>query len=90
MQHEPLPPFTAARCLRSFCPHRLSAVILPGSRSLSDTINEWFSTLTSRRHALFGHKYNVYACLVCGKYFQGRGKHTQAYRMHCKKAITSL
>ena len=26
-----------------------------------------------------GHNFNVYACLVCGKYFQGRGKHTQAY-----------
>jgi U4/U6.U5 tri-snRNP-associated protein 2 len=22
---------------------------------------------------------NVYACLVCGKYFQGRGKNTHAY-----------
>jgi U4/U6.U5 tri-snRNP-associated protein 2 len=22
---------------------------------------------------------NVYACLVCGKYFQGRGKNTYAY-----------
>lgn len=22
---------------------------------------------------------NVYACLVCGKYFQGRGPHTHAY-----------
>ena len=22
---------------------------------------------------------NVYACLVCGKFFQGRGRHTQAY-----------
>ena len=21
----------------------------------------------------------MYACLVCGKYFQGRGKHTQAF-----------
>ena len=26
-----------------------------------------------------GNNFNVYACLVCGKYFQGRGKHTQAY-----------
>ena len=23
--------------------------------------------------------HNVYACLVCGKYFQGRGPNTQAY-----------
>ena len=22
---------------------------------------------------------NVYACLVCGKFFQGRGRHTHAY-----------
>jgi len=26
-----------------------------------------------------GNNFNVYACLVCGKYFQGRGKHTQCY-----------
>ena len=26
-----------------------------------------------------GNNFNVYACLVCGKYFQGRGNHTQAY-----------
>ena len=26
-----------------------------------------------------GNNFNVYACLVCGKYFQGRGKHTEAY-----------
>ena len=41
---------------RSFCPHRLSAVIPPGSRSalLSWTRSiEWFSTLISRRLALF-------------------------------------
>eukprot|EP00033_Pygsuia_biforma_P002253 GCRY01002497.1.p1 GENE.GCRY01002497.1~~GCRY01002497.1.p1 ORF type:complete len:495 (-),score=82.29 GCRY01002497.1:50-1486(-) len=25
---------------------------------------------------------NIYCCLVCGKYFQGRGKHTHAYT-HC-------
>lgn len=28
---------------------------------------------------------NVYACLVCGKYFQGRGPHTHAYT-HCLEA----
>jgi U4/U6.U5 tri-snRNP-associated protein 2 len=29
--------------------------------------------------SISGNNFNVYACLVCGKYFQGRGKHTQAY-----------
>ena len=25
---------------------------------------------------------NVYACLICGKYFQGRGNNTHAYYTH--------
>ena len=29
--------------------------------------------------SITGNNFNVYACLVCGKYFQGRGTHTQAY-----------
>lgn len=29
--------------------------------------------------SISGNNFNVYACLVCGKYFQGRGKHTQAF-----------
>jgi len=33
-----------------------------------------------------GHNFNVYACLVCGKYFQGRGKHTQAYTHSLQEA----
>lgn len=32
-----------------------------------------------------GRKFNVYACLICGKYYQGRGHESHAYT-HSRKA----
>jgi len=45
-----------------------------------DTINRMVLDFDFEKAcSVTGHNFNVYACLVCGKYFQGRGKHTQAY-----------
>jgi hypothetical protein len=45
-----------------------------------DTINRMILDFDFEKAcSVTGHNFNVYACLVCGKYFQGRGKHTQAY-----------
>jgi U4/U6.U5 tri-snRNP-associated protein 2 len=45
-----------------------------------DTINRTILDFDFEKAcSVTGHNFNVYACLVCGKYFQGRGKHTQAY-----------
>ena len=82
MQHEPLPPFIAARCLSQLlssspiCCHTSWIAQCP----FLDTINRMVLDFDFEKAcSVSGHKYNVYACLVCGKYFQGRGKHTQAY-----------
>ena len=45
-----------------------------------DTINRMILDFDFEKAcSVTGHNFNVYACLVCGKYFQGRGTHTQAY-----------
>jgi len=45
-----------------------------------DTINRMVLDFDFEKAcSVTGNNFNVYACLVCGKYFQGRGKHTQAY-----------
>jgi U4/U6.U5 tri-snRNP-associated protein 2 len=45
-----------------------------------DTINRTLLDFDFEKAcSVTGNNYNVYACLVCGKYFQGRGCHTQAY-----------
>jgi U4/U6.U5 tri-snRNP-associated protein 2 len=53
----------------------------PGFRCpFLDTINRMVLDFDFEKAcSVTGHNFNVYACLVCGKYFQGRGKHTQAY-----------
>ena len=53
----------------------------PGFRCpFLDTINRMVLDFDFEKACcVTGHNFNVYACLVCGKYFQGRGKHTQAY-----------
>ena len=67
MQHEPLPPFIATRCLSQLlssspiCCHTSWIA----QCAFLDTINQWFSTLISKACSVSGHKYNVYACLVC-------------------------
>jgi len=33
----------------------------------------------TRECSVTGSVQNIYSCLVCGKYFQGRGPHTPAY-----------
>lgn len=40
------------------------------------SINTYFKTYKSNLQAVY---VTVYACLVCGKYFQGRGNNTHAY-----------
>ena len=45
-----------------------------------DTINRMVLDFDFEKAcSVTGNNFNTYACLVCGKYFQGRGKHTQAY-----------
>jgi U4/U6.U5 tri-snRNP-associated protein 2 len=45
-----------------------------------DTINRMVLDFDFEKAcSVSGNNFNVYACLVCGKYFQGRGRHTQAY-----------
>lgn len=45
-----------------------------------DTVNRLLLDFDFEKScSISGNNFNVYACLVCGKYFQGRGKHTQAY-----------
>ena len=45
-----------------------------------DTINRMILDFDFEKAcSVTGHDFNVYACLVCGKFFQGRGTHTQAY-----------
>jgi len=45
-----------------------------------DTINRTLLDFDFEKAcSITGNNFNVYACLVCGKYFQGRGTHTQAY-----------
>lgn len=45
-----------------------------------DTINRMVLDFDFEKAcSVTGNNFNVYACLACGKYFQGRGKHTQAY-----------
>ena len=45
-----------------------------------DTINRMVLDFDFEKAcSVTGNNFNVYACLVCGKYFQGRGCHTQAY-----------
>ena len=45
-----------------------------------DTINRMVLDFDFEKAcSVCGNNFNVYACLICGKYFQGRGKHTQAY-----------
>ena len=53
----------------------------PGFRCpFLDTINRMVLDFDFEKAcSVTGNNFNVYACLVCGKYFQGRGKHTQAY-----------
>ena len=52
-----------------------------------DTINRMVLDFDFEKAcSVTGHNFNVYACLVCGKYFQGRGKHTQAYTHSLQEA----
>ncbi|XP_028399832.1 U4/U6.U5 tri-snRNP-associated protein 2-like [Dendronephthya gigantea] len=45
-----------------------------------DTINRQFLDFDFEKLCSISLSHtNVYACLVCGKYFQGRGKHSHAY-----------
>ena len=45
-----------------------------------DTINRQFLDFDFEKLCSVSlSKINVYACLVCGKYFQGRGTNTHAY-----------
>ena len=45
-----------------------------------DTINRMVLDFDFEKAcSVTGNNFNTYACLVCGKYFQGRGKHTQAF-----------
>ena len=63
-------------------PHALSSALhaLAWCRQYLDTINRMVLDFDFEKAcSVTGHNFNVYACLVCGKYFQGRGKHTQAY-----------
>ncbi len=45
-----------------------------------DTVNRHHLDFDfAKQCSVSGHDFNVYACLVCGKFFQGRGTSTHAY-----------